>query len=190
MRKIVGLPLTIGVAVALVGCGGGTTTVIKERTITEATSTPSTSTTETDTSTATITTTATADTTAPVPSEPPTTIVHDDLFQSPSGNIGCAMVGGVARCDIGQRDWSPPPRPSSCSDVTDYGQGLEVSRSGPADVVCAGDTTRDPSAPKLPYGTGSQVGDFICVSRPTGITCTDRFNGHGFFVSIQAYKLF
>jgi hypothetical protein len=170
-----------GFAVALAGCGGGTTTVIEKRTVTAGQST---------TGTAATTETGSTTTTGNTPSEPPTRFVHEGQFQSPTGNIGCAMIGGVARCDIGQRDWSPPPRPSSCPSETDYGQGLEVSRSGPGQVVCAGDTTRDPGAPKLPYGTASQAGSFICVSRPTGMTCTNRSNGHGFFISAQSYKLF
>ena len=170
------------IAVGVVGCGGGTTTVIHNRTVTKEGTTT--------TATETRATTSTPDTTAPVPSEPPTSFVHENQFQSPSGNIGCAMIGSVARCDIGERDWSPPPRPSSCPGETDYGQGLELGRSGPARVVCAGDTTRDPGAPELPYGTASQRGDFICVSRSSGITCTNRVNGHGFFLSIQSYKLF
>ncbi len=181
MRTIVG-SLAVGcIAATLAGCGRSTTTVIKNRTVTEGTSTES---------TAAVTTSSTTTSTAPVPSEPPTSFVHEETFQSPTGNIGCSMIGGIARCDIGKRDWSPPPRPSSCPSITDYGQGLEVSRSGPARVVCAGDTARDPSAPRLQYGTASQVGDFICVSRTSGVTCTDRFDGHGFLISIQSYRLF
>ena len=49
---------------------------------------------------------------------------------------------------------------------------------------------RDPTAPELPYGTASQVEDFICVSRTQGVTCTNRVSGHGFFLSIQSYRLF
>ncbi len=108
----------------------------------------------------------------------------------PAASIGRMLTGGIARCHILQRDWSPPPRASSCPGFTDYGQGLEVGRSGPGRFVCAGDTARDPSAASLAYGTGSQVGDFVCVSRPAGMTCTNRFNGHGFFVSIQSYQVF
>jgi hypothetical protein len=175
------------IAALLVGCGGGeTTTVVENHTVTAASSAQSTDSTAADTTA----TTSSADSTASVPSEAPTTIVHQGSFQSPTGNIGCVLIGGIARCDIVQRDWSPPARPASCSSQVDYGQGLEIGRSGPAKVVCAGDTTRNPGAPKLAYGSGSQVGDFVCVSRSSGVTCTNRFNGHGFLISVQSYKLF
>ena len=54
--------------------------------------------------------------------------LHLTMFRSPSANIGCELVPGFARCDIAKRNWSPPPRPASCP--LDYGQGLEVGRSG------------------------------------------------------------
>jgi hypothetical protein len=100
------------------------------------------------------------------------------------------IIGGSARCDIVHRSWSLPRRPSSCPPIVDFGQGLMVERSGKARFVCAGDTARDPSSPRLPYGSASEVEDFVCVSRPAGITCTDRLNGHGFFISVQRYLLF
>ena len=123
-------------------------------------------------------------------SEPPTRFVHRPSFRSPTGNVGCILIGGLARCDIAKRDWSPPPHPASCPNQVDFGQGLEVGESGKGHFVCAGDTARDPSAARLPYGTASQVGSFICVSRPSGMTCTNRHNGHGFFISVQSYRAF
>jgi hypothetical protein len=35
-------------------------------------------------------------------------------FMLPSRNIGCAMTAEAARCDILNRNWTPPPRPASC----------------------------------------------------------------------------
>ena len=72
----------------------------------------------------------------------------------------------------------------------DYGQGTIVEGTGPGRLVCAGDTAIIPGSPRLPYGTASEVEQFTCVSRPSGMTCTDRSNGHGFFISIQRYTLF
>jgi hypothetical protein len=115
--------------------------------------------------------------------------VHEGAFQSPTGNIGCMIVGGTARCDIVKRSWSPPPRPSSCPRIVDYGQGVELGVAGAARFVCAGDTARDPVAPKLPYGTASEVAPFLCVSRSTGMSCSNRADGHGFTISIQTYEL-
>lgn len=35
-------------------------------------------------------------------------------FTSPSGNVGCYLDQTTVRCDISERDWSPPPRPADC----------------------------------------------------------------------------
>jgi hypothetical protein len=121
--------------------------------------------------------------------EAPTAVVHLQTFRSPSGNIGCAMFEGGARCDIRKREWSPPPHPASCSGEVDFGQGLAVSHDGEASFVCAGDTTLDPSATSLEYGEASELGGTICMSRSEGITCANHA-GHGFFISIQGYKIF
>ncbi len=121
---------------------------------------------------------------------PSARLVHVANFRSPTGNIGCAIAGGAARCDISQRSWTPPPRPSSCSPQVDFGQGLEIGKAGAARFVCAGDTARDPSSPKLAYDTGTQVDGFICMSRFSGMRCTNSAIGHGFTISAQGYKLF
>lgn len=121
--------------------------------------------------------------------EEPTAVVHLQSFRSPSGNIGCVMFEGGARCDIRKRDWSPPSRPASCPEQVDFGQGLSVDHTGTASFVCAGDTALDPSATPLEYGEASEMGGTQCISRSEGITCANH-SGHGFFVSIQSYKLF
>jgi hypothetical protein len=119
-----------------------------------------------------------------------TVIAHLTFFESPSRNIGCVILDGVARCDIVHRSWSPPPRPASCPNVVDFGQGLTVSRLGSAGLVCAGDTALDPKAPTLAYGAVDVVGPLHCASAVTGITCHSTLTGHGFFISRQRYSLF
>jgi hypothetical protein len=121
--------------------------------------------------------------------EAPTAVVHLQSFRSPSGNIGCIMFEGGARCDIRKREWSPPSRPASCPEQVDFGQGLTVGHTGQASLVCAGDTALDPSAPQLAYGEASELGGTQCISSSDGITCANH-SGHGFFVSIQNFKLF
>ncbi|MDX6653392.1 MAG: hypothetical protein QOH18_84 [Solirubrobacterales bacterium] len=121
--------------------------------------------------------------------EEPTAVVHLQSFRSPSGNIGCVMFEGGARCDIRKREWSPPSRPASCPEQVDFGQGLSVEHTGEASVVCAGDTALDPSATELAYGEASELGGTQCISRSEGITCANH-SGHGFFISTQSYNLF
>jgi hypothetical protein len=119
----------------------------------------------------------------------PSRILHLKTFRSPSGNIGCVMFEGGARCDIRKRDWSPPPRPASCPKQVGYGQGVEVSHVGEALFVCAGDTALDPSAASLTYGAASELGGSECISRKNGMTCVNQ-KGHGFFLSVQSYQVF
>ena len=148
------------------------------------TTTPSTSTTSTTPQTTSTPTTTTSTTTAS------TATVNIATFKSPSGNIGCMIIDGGARCDIRQRTWSPPPRPSSCPNIVDFGQGLAVNRTGSGRFVCAGDTVMDPSAKVLPYNTDTVVGDLSCASASNGMTCTNTATGHGFFIAIQGYRIF
>jgi hypothetical protein len=172
-RKLCCLPALV--LLALCGCGGATRTVTVPGPPKSVRSGPAARSTASKTSTSAST---------------PSKVVDLTAFRSPSGNIGCELLDGVARCDIGKRDWSPPARPASCPHIVDYGQGLEVGSSGPASFVCAGDTASEPSSPVLAYETASAVGQLLCVSRETGVTCTDRETAHGFFISIQSYRIF
>ena len=112
------------------------------------------------------------------------------FFESPSRNIGCVILDGTARCDILRRSWAPPARPSACPNIVDFGQGLMVSRTGPARFVCAGDTSMDAQAPILAYGRTVARGGLSCSSATSGMTCRSTRTGHGFFVSRQGYRLF
>jgi hypothetical protein len=171
----------VAVAVVLGGCGsGGTKTVT-------VTSTPASASTSSTAATSAASTTSTTNTTS---SSSSVATVHLATFKSPSGNIGCAIIAGTARCDIDHRTWSPPPKPKSCPDIVDFGQGLIVGNTGAGRLVCAGDTERNPQAPVLAYNTDTIVGSFRCASRGDGMTCTNTASGHGFFIAIQSYRAF
>ncbi len=164
-------------AVGLAACGsGGTETVTVQSTVTERTVT------EVPPPGTTTTTTSGGETTA---------ATHGPAlssFRSPSANIGCAMSARSVRCDIRERTWSPPPNPPDCP--VDYGQGVEVSTVGSGHLVCAGDTTLNPSAPVLGYGRSTAAGSLSCVSSEAGIACRNSGSGHGFFISRQAYRVY
>jgi hypothetical protein len=122
---------------------------------------------------------------------PPIKTVSLREFRSPTGNLGCEMYafgGGGARCDIAKRAWKPGRKPASCR--LDYGQGLEVNGPGRGRFTCAGDTALNPQATPLPYGEGSTVGHFTCISETNGMTCENDTTKHGFFISVQGYSLF
>jgi hypothetical protein len=109
--------------------------------------------------------------------EPPETSEADaatDLvgFTSPSGNVGCIIDSSYVRCDISERDWSPPPPPADCE--FDYGQGISLSGGETAAFVCAGDTTLGGAKP-LGYGQSVSVGLMQCDSTgPASRAATPR----------------
>lgn len=117
--------------------------------------------------------------------------VVDDLtgFTSPSMNIGCMIAPSHARCDIQERDWSPPPRPADCPSFTGYGQGIIVTPGRPAQIVCAGDTAYNHNG-VLAYGESITAGVLRCTSTQSGMTCRDLQTGHGFTIARQGYQLF
>ncbi|MCB0949042.1 MAG: hypothetical protein KDB44_07115 [Mycobacterium sp.] len=118
----------------------------------------------------------------------PAAVADTTGFTSPSGNISCMIVDELLRCDIAERDWSPPPRPADCSEMTSYGQGISLRPHGPAEFVCAGDTTFG-YGDVLPYGQFHAEGGMSCNSEPWGMRCSNS-DGHGFTISRQEYALF
>jgi len=109
-------------------------------------------------------------------------------FTSPSGNIGCILSDDLVRCDIGERDWGPPPRPADCPEYSDYGQGILLHPTGPARFVCAGDTAMG-GGPALPYGQFQAGGGMSCNSEPSGMRCSNS-DGRGFRISRKGYATF
>lgn len=176
--------LLAAVALGSSACGGGTSTVTVQ-------AAPATQSSSGSTATQPLTVpTSTSTTATPRRGSEPGTAYALSSFRSPSGNIGCVIAAGIARCDIVRRSWSAPPRPASCPPQVDYGQGAEVGRSGSASLTCSGDTTLNPSSPTLPYGTASKVDGFLSISRSSGVGCASRSSGHGFAISVERYRLF
>jgi hypothetical protein len=104
---------------------------------------------------------------------------------TPSRNIGCVMDEGFVRCDIGDADWTLPPRPAGCD--LDWIHGVELGtevRVG----ICAGDTAMG-GPDVLAYGTSVSRGDLRCESAQTGLTCRNGATGAGFRLSRAAVEL-
>jgi hypothetical protein len=107
-------------------------------------------------------------------------------FQLPSGNIGCYMDATAVRCDIHDRQWSPPAKPADCT--LDYGQGISLSAGRPS-FVCAGDTTLG-GPDTLAYGAAARHGALVCNSTEAGVSCRNVTTGRGFSLARQAYSFF
>ncbi|MDX2006674.1 MAG: DUF6636 domain-containing protein [Meiothermus sp.] len=105
-------------------------------------------------------------------------------FQTPSGNIHCmiyALDGNwEIRCDILQTTNRPPVRPADCT--LDWGNAFFMTPTGRAARICHGDTVANPNHPKLAYGQTLSYQGFTCVSRTTGLRCTNK-SGRGFELS-------
>jgi hypothetical protein len=106
------------------------------------------------------------------------------FFRTPSHNVAC--VRGTARgnvylrCDILSGLRPRVARPRGCR--LDWGFGYTMSAAGRAVVTCAGDSTNEPGARVIPYGTTWRLGPFRCTSRRVGLRCRNA-GGHGFFLS-------
>jgi hypothetical protein len=119
----------------------------------------------------------------------PVRATEEIWFRSPSGNIHCAIFGGDwtgARCDLVEFT-SSFPRPADCD--LDWGYAFEVEITGPARLLCAGDTVRNPASVVLDYGQSVTLGGIECTSLKDGVTCVNR-NGHGFRVARARQELF
>jgi hypothetical protein len=136
---------------------------------------------ETSSNTPSSTGTAAAETTVP---EAITELVG---FTAPSGNVERMLDPSYVRCDISEREWSPPPKPADCE--FDYGQGINMSAGERPAFNCVGDTAMGAGAP-LAYGKSITKGNLTCESAQAGITCRDSATGHGFTIAREAYRVF
>lgn len=113
--------------------------------------------------------------------------------RTPSGNIYCmawpAQDGEPAglRCDIRETSNRLPPRPADCEE--DWGDAFGLTPSGRGHRLCHGDTVANDAYPVLGYGRSWTRYGMTCVSRTTGLTCSNR-QGHGFALSRAAQSVF
>lgn len=111
-------------------------------------------------------------------------------FQSPSGDIGCAMGSlgnkAFASCEVIDHASAAPPR-DRCEG--NWGDRITLNQGTPPTLVCSPDALRTSDLPALSFGSAWPVNTISCVSEPTGITCTDAATGHYFRVSRDSYEL-
>jgi hypothetical protein len=109
------------------------------------------------------------------------------FFHSPSGNIRCVIDRtSFTRCDITERDWSPPPKPMSCE--FDWGNSLGLAFRGRGRFLCVSDAVD--RGRRLDFGESIQRGRFRCRSKVPGIRCVNVRNDHGFALSRQRVRRF
>jgi len=97
-------------------------------------------------------------------------------FQTPSGNIRCAMSTDGVTCTIRSIAYDPPAV-AGCDGKT--GHVLALNDEGFSFVCVEGSTPAVPDGDVLEYGSQASVGDYVCRSASDGVTCTDA-DGKGF----------
>jgi hypothetical protein len=103
-------------------------------------------------------------------------------FQTPSGNIACALQhDNLLRCDI-RSGLNPEPKKPCPVDWV----GLLLSRMHRARPNCAGDTNVNGDPPVLAYGQQWQRRGRICTSRRSGLYC-QNFSGYHFKLSRDSW---
>jgi hypothetical protein len=115
--------------------------------------------------------------------------------QTPSHNIFClasppgpGQPAANLRCDIMQKSTPSPRPPANCP--LSWGDAFGLDPTGQGYLVCHGDTTRDPTAPVIPYGSQWRpLGLFVCTSQTTGLTCVNS-QGHGFSIARAGQRVF
>jgi len=175
-------------AVTLAGCSlatGGTPGQPTPASPAAASTAPATPVTVTATPAATVTVTP-----PPAPAPAAAHYTGTGAFQSPSGNITCALFsyGGddSVQCEVAEHDWVAPPKEPGCH--LNWGSRFLLNHPAGALFACYG---QDLPAPErtLNYGSTWSVGTITCDSESVGMTCTDSSTGHYFFISRQTWRL-
>lgn len=126
---------------------------------------------------------------APEDFDVPEGVLSEPAFATPSGNIWCDLTTDGATCTIGGHEYGVPDQPD-CDEHT--GRVLQVTESG-ASMPCvaqAPPTSAPESHVELDYGESTMVGDFLCSSAETGVTCRSLVAGHGFELAYADYSIF
>ena len=107
----------------------------------------------------------------------------------PSRNIACEMAQDHAVCQIMERTFEQPPKPSDCE--YDYGETIEIKGDVRAELLCVSDTVFGaPDDFELAYGERVSNGLVTCASATSGMTCSTASGSHGFELSRGSYRLY
>jgi len=122
----------------------------------------------------------------------------EQIFQTPSGNIGCSLAGGNAQCTINRHSWALPPVMSAvCSMGVMDGDcryaGFWFESGGVQLVAPSGqqgwETAKGDrlAIPTLSYGKSIQKGSVVCSSASSGVTCWNIKTHHGYKMSADQF---
>lgn len=107
-------------------------------------------------------------------------------FQTPSGNIWCTISDAAAVCQINEIEYQPP-QIEGCADNELAGKVIQVSAEG-SEYVCpegniAGASRGDRAVLEYEPEQTTAVGDFMCTSTMSGVTCVNLSTGASFTIT-------
>lgn len=113
-------------------------------------------------------------------------------FQSPSGNIWCTISEAAAMCQIEDIDYQPT-QITGCEDNELAGRIVQVTAEG-AEYPCpggdiGGGAPADRAVLQYEPPEVTAVGDFMCSSAQTGVTCTNLSSGKSFTITRNGPQL-
>ena len=120
-------------------------------------------------------------------------------IRTPSRNIQCTFVpaarGSASSlvCMIAHANYSAALQHRCIAPPTSLDwHGFELPATRKGSVSCSGGIFYDPASERpvftsLAYGRTWRHGPFTCVSRRTGLTCTNG-RGHGLFLSRESWR--
>lgn len=122
------------------------------------------------------------------------------FFKTPSGKIVCEWATYIgappALVECGVATGLKPPIPKTgpdCQHLDYVGNRVKLATTGPVhSVACAGDAGpfADPGhTDYVRYGQSWKGGGIVCSEATGGLTCRNR-DGHGFFLSLRAWRAF
>jgi hypothetical protein len=110
-------------------------------------------------------------------------------FNTPSGNITCAMLDDPANvvCQAQQFSFHIPSKPASCQN--DWAGYFGFVARGQVSVgACVGGPEFGPTTMVLSYGSAIQQSGIGCRSESGFLACADLTTGHGFAVNRDSLK--
>jgi hypothetical protein len=125
-------------------------------------------------------------TVAAPPMVAPVVYTGTGAFQSPSGNISCAMFASDVRCDVVEHNWVAPPASPDCH--LNWGSRFKLEQGGASVFDCYAQELPAPDQ-ILGYGQSRTFGSITCDSESTVMTCTDGSTGHYFRISRKNYEI-
>ena len=111
-------------------------------------------------------------------------------IKTPTRNISCVATPAALHCDIAQSAYSTRLQARCTAPPTGLDwHGFELTPTGKGQVACSGGVlvTGAVRSRTLPYGRVWRHGPYTCVSRATGLTCTNG-HGHGLFLSRASWR--